>query len=209
VAKLGRAAAVLEGLPQPSRRFIDWLLRVLRLERSSLILLDSIFRNLSMTHPSAYHQLGRFIVMFQHLERAINELIYLMTDISDDPAITNLNLTRRIDATDRLFSEFVAAKAASAQHAQLEFHGLMTDLKALADRRNVLVHSRYAQWVNLEGREGLLRSSTRIDGEKRNNGAEEELQPEAFDSDIERLSIAAKRLERFRLKIIDWSYPDE
>ena len=51
-----------------------------------------------MGHPTVYHQLGRFIVMFQNLEAAVNELIYLITDVADDPAIAGLPFTKRLDA---------------------------------------------------------------------------------------------------------------
>jgi hypothetical protein len=108
-----------------------------------------------------------------------------------------------------LFSEFVDAKGSSEQLVKDEFHALITRLKALTDRRNVLVHSRYARWFNVEGREGLLRMSTRITGSKRHNDKEEELQPEAFDGDLERLQAASGDLHRFRMRVIDWLYPSD
>ncbi len=162
-----------------------------------------------MTHPTAFHQLGRFIVMFQNLEAAINEFIYNMTDVADDPAIAGLTFARRLDETDKVFSDFVDAKVSSEQQAKQDFHALITRLKALAARRNVLVHSRYARWYNVDGREGLLRMSTRITGSKRPNDKEEELQPEAFDSDLERIQAAAEDLHRFRMRVIDWLYPTD
>lgn len=38
---------------------------------------------------------------------------------------------------------------------------------------------------------------------------EEELQPEAFDKDLNRLNIAAEKLEKFRIQIIDRKFPEE
>jgi hypothetical protein len=38
---------------------------------------------------------------------------------------------------------------------------------------------------------------------------EEELQPEAFDKDLNRLNSAAEKLEKFRIQIIDWKFPEE
>jgi hypothetical protein len=38
---------------------------------------------------------------------------------------------------------------------------------------------------------------------------EEELQPEAFNADLQRLAVAAAELEKFRLQVIDWLYPQQ
>lgn len=147
--------------------------------------------------------------MFQNLETAINELTYLITDVADDPKIADLKFTKRLDATDKLFSEFVDARGSLHQSSKEEFHRLVVTLRALTDRRNVLLHSRFSRWLNVDGREGLLRTSTRVTGSKRANDGEEELQPEAFDADLERLAAASRDLECFRLKVIDWLYPDD
>jgi len=37
-----------------------------------------------MSHPTAYHQLGRFIVSFQHAEAALTELLVLMVRADDE-----------------------------------------------------------------------------------------------------------------------------
>lgn len=163
---------------------------------------------LDMSHPTAFHQLGRFIVMFQNLEAGINEFIYLITDVADDPAVAGLTFTKRLDATDELFADFIEAQGDSDHCVKAEFSHLVRELKALTDRRNVLVHSRFSRWLNVEGREGLLRTSTRINGSKRKNDDEEELQPEAFDGDLGRLQVASEDLNRFRLRVIDLLYPD-
>lgn len=162
-----------------------------------------------MPHPTAFHQLGHFIVMFQNLETAINELIYNLTDLADDPTIAGLNFAKRLDETDKLFSDFVDKNRPSEQQAKDEFRALIARLKALTDRRNVLVHSRYARWFNVDGREGLLRMSTRVTGSKRPNDKEEELQPEAFAGDLARLQAASEDLHSFRMRVIDWLYPTD
>ena len=76
-------------------------------------------------------------------------------------------------------------------------------------RRNELVHSKYNPWINVHGREGLLRTNSKLRGSSGEREIkEEELQPEAFDSDLLNLSATAQSLEAFRLKVIDWLYPD-
>jgi hypothetical protein len=56
---------------------------------------------------------------------------------------------------------------------------------------------------------GLLRKNSRLSAKKGEcEELEEELQPEAFDDDLQRLASAAANLERFRLQVIDWLYPN-
>jgi len=79
-----------------------------------------------MTTPTAYHQIGKFIVYFQHAEVAIDEILVLLAH-ADEEAVRILD---------------------------------------------------------------------------------NELLPEAFNTDFERLSIALEGLEAFRLRAVDWLYPE-
>jgi len=67
----------------------------------------------------------------------------------------------------------------------------------------------YNPWLDVHGEEGLLRTNAKLRGSKgQREEKEEELQPAAFDADLQRLAIAAEALEKFRLQIIDWLYPE-
>ena len=71
-----------------------------------------------MTAYTAYHQLGRFIVAFQHLEAAVNALLEL-TSGGDAEAtrilINNLEYSKRLSTADVLFARFVDLKANTDQ----------------------------------------------------------------------------------------------
>ena len=64
-------------------------------------------------------------------------------------------------------------------------------------------------WVNVGGKVGLLRLNSKLRaGRSIREENEEELLPEAFNADLERLAVALRGLEGFRLKIIGWCYPE-
>nr|WP_315494024.1 hypothetical protein [uncultured Rhodoferax sp.] len=166
-----------------------------------------------MNSPTAYHQLGRFIVAFQHLEGAVNDLLELLADTSDDEVVrilaNDLEFGKRLNTTDVVFARFVDLHNNADQSAKGEFHKLMVELRELGERRNDFVHSRYDAWLNVDGKEGLLRRNFRLRGSKgTREETEEELQPHAFDEDLQRLTSASARLEVFRLRIINWLYPE-
>lgn len=164
-----------------------------------------------MTTPSAYHQLGRFIVNFQHLEDAVNDLLVLMANTDDGVVrilVNDLEYSKRLNTADVLFARFVDLRNNTKVEAKVTFHKLICKLRDLGTRRNDLVHSHYTPWLNIEGKEGLLRTNSRLSGSKgEREEKEEELQPDAFNADLQRLVEAANELEQFRLQIIDWLYP--
>ena len=164
-----------------------------------------------METPTAYHQLGRFIVTFQHLEDAVNKLLVLMANTDDEVVrilANDLEYGKRLNTADVLFIRFVDLLNNTQVEAKAEFHKLVVELRELGERRNDLVHSRYNPWLNVNGKEGLLRTNSKLRGSKgEREEKEEELQPEAFNGDLQRLAAAGTELEKFRLKIIDWLYP--
>ena len=165
-----------------------------------------------MTSPTAYFQLGRFIVAFQHLEGAVNELLVLMSggDCEATRILANdLEYSKRLNTADVLFAHFVDVRNNADPAEKGEFHMLMVELRNLGERRNDMVHSRYYHWIDVHGNEGLLRQNSKLRGKAgQREELEEELQPNAFDADLQRLVEAAGRLEKFRLQVIDWLYPD-
>jgi len=166
-----------------------------------------------MNSPTAYHQLGRFIVAFQHLESAVNDLLELLANTRDCEVVrilaNDLEYRKRLNTADVLFARFVDLRTNTDALAKGEFHKLIVELGDLGDRRNDLVHSGYNAWLNVDGKEGLLRRNSKLRGRKgEREEKEEELQPDAFDQDLQRLAAAASRLEVFRLRVIDWLYPE-
>ena len=164
-----------------------------------------------MNTPTAYHQLGQFIVNFQHLEDAVTNLLVMMSNADDGVIlilVNDLEYSKRLNTADVLFVRFVDLRNNTDVAAKAEFHKLMVELRELGERRNDLVHSRYNHWINIHGKEGLLRTNSKLRGKNgEREEMEEELQPEAFNDDLQRLAVAANALEKFRLQVIDWLYP--
>lgn len=166
-----------------------------------------------MNAPSAYHQLGQFIVKFQHLENVVNNLITILANTNDSVVqiLTNeLEYGKRLNTADVLFAYFVDLRNNTQAELKADFHKLIVELRELGERRNELVHSRYTPWLNVQGNEGLLRTNSKLRGSKgEREEKEEELQPETFYDDLHRLNSAAIALEKIRLQILDWLYPEQ
>lgn len=164
-----------------------------------------------MNHPTVYHQLGRFIVLFQHLESAVTNLLVLLADTDSETVLilaNELGNSERLKATDVLYSRFIDLRTNTDPTMKAKFHKLMFELGELGKRRNEMVHSKYNLWLNIDGKEGLLRTNSKLRASKgEREEHEEELQPEAFDADLQKLSAAAAKLEEFRLQILDWLHP--
>ena len=166
-----------------------------------------------MTLPTAYHQLGKFTVDFQHIETAVNDLLCLLTEPSDSEAVSilinELEYSQRLKTVDVLFARFIDLRREPDLTDKPEFHKLIVELVKLGERRNDLVHSKYFHWINFEGKTGLIRENSKLRGSKgMREQQEEELLPEAFNADLKALSSASQNLEKFRLKVIDYLYPD-
>lgn len=166
-----------------------------------------------MITVTAHHQIGKFIVAFQHAEETINEILVLLADADDEAIrilVNELQFAQRIKSADVLFARVVDLQRKPDLPAKAEFHQLLGDLLKLGERRNDLVHSKYMRWINVAGNEGLFRQNSKLRASRGiREEEEEELLPEAFNADLERLDIALRRLEVFRKKIIGWRYPEE
>lgn len=162
---------------------------------------------------TAQHQPGEFIVLFQHAETSINELLVLLSRADDEAIrilVNELGYSQRLKTVDVLFSRFVDLRCDPDLPPKAAFHKLMVELAILGERRNKLVHSTYMTWIDVAGDVGLFRQNSRLrDSTGILEQKEEELLPDAFNKDIERLDIALQELGKFRLRIIDWIYPDE
>ncbi len=164
------------------------------------------------TNITAYYQLGKFIVLFQHVEAEIKEILVLLAEADNEMVrilINDLEYAKRLNTADVLFSRFVDLRSGADKSAKVEFHNLMSNLKKLGERRNEIVHSWYVDWVTVDGERGLIRENSRNRGSKGiREEQEEELLPESFETDFANLNSALQLLNKFRLKIIDWLYPD-
>ena len=114
---------------------------------------------------------------------------------------------QRLKTVEALLARIVDLQREPDVSAKADFHKLVGDLEALGRRRNDFVHSKYMQWRNVEGSLGLIRQNSKLRKGIREE-QEEELQPEAFNADIDNIECVLRKLEAFRLRILDWLYPD-
>lgn len=182
------------------------------LAKSFLNLKSRLMQPCTMIGQTAYHQIGKFIVDFQHAEAAINEILVLLAKADDEAVrilVNELEFSQRLKTAEVLLARFVDIQREPDLPAKAEFHKLMVELRKLGERRNDLVHSKYMSWVNVEGAAGLIRQNSKLRASKGvREENEEELLPEAFSADFRRLASALQALEAFRLKVIDWLSPD-
>ncbi|MBL0211978.1 MAG: hypothetical protein IPQ13_13870 [Holophagaceae bacterium] len=164
-----------------------------------------------MNSPTALHQLGLFIFSFQHVENRLKNLIALIAGDDEEATqilINYMEYNQLIKTIDVLFARYINIHKDAEKSVKDEFHNLMVDLGKLGERRNELVHSHYFRWIDIEGREGLLRQNSKLSRKAGiSEETEEELQPNAFDNDLKKLENADAHIESFRLQVIDCLYP--
>jgi len=165
-----------------------------------------------MNAPTAFHQLGKSIYYFQHAEAAINEVLVLLAKSDSETTlilVSELDYSQRIKTADVMFARFVDLQREPDLVAKANWHKLMVELGKLGERRNTLVHSKYTMWRNVDGADGLIRQNSNLRASKGfREEAEEEMLPESFNPDLERLEQALREIEAFRMTIINWLYPD-
>ena len=122
-----------------------------------------------MTAPTAYHQIGKFVVYFQRVENAINEILVLLANADNEAIlilVNELEYSQRLKTADVMLARSVDLQREPDLSAKAEFHNLMGELRSLGERRNDLVHSKYTQWFNVEGAPGLIRQNSKLRGSK-------------------------------------------
>jgi hypothetical protein len=172
--------------------------------------------------------LARDHVKFQHVEDQLTELLELMAVTRlESPMIAlngrthadeefvrilvnKLNFDERIKSTDVMFARFVDLLSGPNDSAKNHCHDLMTKLRTLGERRNLIVHSKYTSFISVEGAVGLRRTHSKLVARAGERKVEEEdLFPESFAEDLERLDAARQSLETFRLQTLKWSHGEE
>ena len=159
-----------------------------------------------------FHQLGRFIYEFQIVERQIEDIIILLASSDDEMIyilINELGFYQKIKATDVMFSRFIDTRTIDSSEKK-EFHNIIDKIIRLCERRNELVHSKYMSLLKENGEIGFLRNNSKLKPSKGiREEIEEVLMPEDFTSDLKNIGVITNALETYRLKIINWLYPDE
>lgn len=159
-----------------------------------------------------YHQLGKFVVIFQRLEAQVTDIVVQI--VKGNPEFIRILITQHefsslLKTTDVLFSRYVDERTINDSEKAI-FHKLVVECFKLAELRNSLVHSQYFDLVKGDEPIALVRENSKLRGGKGIRLEEsEDLTKEKFEEYFTRLNLAINELEAFRLKIIDWNYPNE
>lgn len=160
--------------------------------------------------PTEFHQLGKFIYLFQMVERQIEELIVLLSGADDEMIsilMNELGFYEKLKATDVMFARFIDVRTIDGG-VKKAFHKKIDEVVELCKRRNDIVHSKYKSLLNIDGKIGLLRENSKLKPSKGiREEMEEELMPEDFTGDLGRISKVSNDLENYRLRVINWLYP--
>lgn len=165
-----------------------------------------------MTGPTAMHQLGRYVVLFQNLESLLNETLIHTINIEDQEIVQilihELDFGKRVSTADVLFSYVINSRFPKHAAEIKLFNNLAKDIIELSKRRNEFVHSGYTRWTDITGRDGLIRSHSKF---KTSHGKrqtiDEDMLPESFEKDHATILEALERLDKFRLLLIDLNNP--
>lgn len=163
-----------------------------------------------MSQTTAFHQLGRFIFLFQHIEAALTDLLVIMARADDETTrilINELEYGQRVTTTDVMYARFADLGPDLAKEAKNDFHKIMVELTDIGKRRNDIMHSKFSLWINVDGVDGLLRQNSKLKTGKSKifrKLDEEELLPGVLDADCNRMSLLLMQLEKYRLMIIGW-----
>ncbi len=167
-----------------------------------------------MSIPSIHQELGKFIVLFQTMDNAVNDIIYHISGnkrFVAEAFITKTEFASKMEIADVIFSHFIDITANTEEKAKGEFHSLMNRCKKIGQERNVIVHSVYYPLTKVDGSKRLIQKNPRL---KFRGGAhisenDKELALEDFEQINKKIIEVLKEIEKFRLKLINWKYPIE
>lgn len=163
--------------------------------------------------PAIHQELGKFIVLFQTMDSAINDLIISIADKKHFVAeafIAKTEFTAKMDVADVIFTHFVDITANTDKTEKENFRSLIKECKTIGQERNVIVHSVYYPLTKADGTKRLIQQNPRLKFKSSSQIVinDNELAIDDFTKINEKISEALKEIERFRLKLIDWEYPN-
>ena len=165
-----------------------------------------------MAESAHYHQLGKFVVLFQRLESSLIEIIDLIAD--EDCAVEILpaetEYRRLVESTEVIFSRFVDLMRQPDLEAKTRFHHLMQQCLDIGVLRNRLIHSTYALLERPRDAVAPVpaKGTLKFKGTWRRESAGGNLPLESFEPYFEQLAKVLAQIESFRLQVIAWKYPE-
>ncbi len=157
-----------------------------------------------------YHQLGKFVVLFQRLEAQVTDIVLKIINGNEEFVrilIRQHEFSSLVKTTDVLFSRYVDERTIDDGEKKI-FHNLIVKCSKLAELRNDLVHSQYYDLVENNEPIALVRENSKLSGGKGERVEKsEDLTSEDFEKYYIQMNDTISELEQFRLKIIGWNNP--
>lgn len=162
-----------------------------------------------MDSASIHQQLGRFVVMFQSLEDAVQEIIILIAGKKEYVAkafLTRTEFHSKVEIADVIFTHFAEITANTDASAKDEFHKLMNACKDVGEDRNNIVHSVYSSLTKVDGSIVLLQENRklRFKGGSRILNNERALSADDLKKYCDDVNELLGKIEAYRLKLIAW-----
>ena len=167
-----------------------------------------------MEIPSIHKELGRFIILFQTMDNAVNEIIFQISGNKSyiaEAFLAKTEFSSKMEIADVIFTHYVDITANTDEETKDDFHALMNACKKIGKERNIIVHSVYYNLEKIDGSMRLIQENPRLkfkDG-SRISLNDKELSLSDFKQYNEKINDLLGRLEKYRLKLIEWKYPEQ
>ncbi len=166
-----------------------------------------------MEISSIHRELGRFVVLFQTMDNAVNEIIFQISDNKSYVAeafLAKTEFSSKMEIADVIFTHYVDITANTDEETKGDFHSLMNACKEIGQARNTIVHSVYYNLEKIDGSMRLIQKNPRLkfkDG-SRISLNDKELSLDDFKQYNKKINDVLEKLEEYRLKLIEWKYPE-
>lgn len=162
--------------------------------------------------PEIHQELGKFVVLFQTMDNAINNLIHYLADDKQfiaEAFIAKTEFTAKMEIADVIFTNYIEITANTDRKEKEKFHSLMNKCKKIGRERNIIVHSVYYPLTKVDGTKRLIQQNPRLkfEGGSHIDINDKELALEDFEKINLKITDALEEIERFRLKLIDYNCP--
>jgi predicted metalloendopeptidase len=118
-----------------------------------------------MEIPAIHQELGKFVVLFQTMDNAINDLIIEIAGNKQfivEAFIAKTEFSAKMEIADVIFTHFIDITANTDEDEKEKFHSLMNRCKKIGQERNVIVHSVYYPLTKVDGTKRLIAKSQNI-----------------------------------------------
>jgi hypothetical protein len=167
----------------------------------------------SLDPDDIYRQIGLFVVVFQSLETVLVEICWLTTEpqyASDGRRVlAGLSFPQLVKEAGKRVDAFIARHNLDDTEFRntflINFHGLLEQCRALAQRRNRIVHSAYIHFEGGDQLVGIMQSDMfkAVDGPDVAFD-QEMLTSDSFHTGLHDIALVAFGLSQSKVQLVHW-----